>query len=110
MRRYDALFPIRGRAAANLWPCAFWPFDPEPAVAIGRQDGGQTTLLVQSVRDPATPIDGALTMRTTLGARARFVTVENGAHSVVFNGVDSCADAKVGELLAAGTVPNDSYC
>lgn len=50
VRTYDALFPIHGRAAANIWPCAFWPFDPEPAVEIGRQTGGRT-LLVQSVRE-----------------------------------------------------------
>ena len=98
-----------GRAAANIWPCAFWPFDPEPNVEIGRQAGGKT-LLVQSVRDPATPVDGAVAMRATLGGASRLVTVEDGAHAVVFNGLNSCADSRAADFLADGVLGSDSLC
>jgi pimeloyl-ACP methyl ester carboxylesterase len=106
----DALFPLHGRAAANIWPCAFWPFAPrEPAVEIGPLRDG-AALVVQSVRDPATPLDGAVALRATLGSRARLVTVEDGAHVVAFNAINSCADAHAASFLATGRLPADSWC
>lgn len=45
----------RGGMAANIFPCAVWPVEPrKPPVRItghGRSD----VLLIQSLRDPATP-------------------------------------------------------
>jgi pimeloyl-ACP methyl ester carboxylesterase len=107
----DRLFPMIGPAAANIWPCAFWPFEPrDPVVAIGRLDNGQA-LLVQSIRDPATPYDGGLALRATFGSRARLVTVETGGHALGFTGRNSCADEVAGAFLASGQLPaRDRFC
>jgi pimeloyl-ACP methyl ester carboxylesterase len=110
VRLFDQLFPIHGRAAANIWPCAFWAFEPrEPAVEIGHLEGGKV-LLVQSLRDPATPYDGGVAMQATLGPRSRLVSVEDGAHVVSFNAINSCADEHATAFLAAGELPPAAYC
>lgn len=111
VRAFDELFPLHGRAAANIWPCAFWPVEPrEPAVAVGALTGGQA-LVVQSVRDPATPLDGGIAMRAELGSRARLVTVEDGAHVVAFNAINGCADAHAATFLTTGALPRkDAHC
>ena len=98
----DHLFPIIGPMAANIWPCAFWPFDPrDPVVDIGRLDGGKA-LLVESFFDPATPYDGALALRATFGSRSRLVSVGDGGHSIAYNGRNDCADAATTAFLADG--------
>jgi pimeloyl-ACP methyl ester carboxylesterase len=107
----DRLFPIIGPMAANIWPCAFWPFDPrDPVVDIGRLESGRA-LLVESFRDPATPYDGALALRATLGSRSRLVSVGDGGHSIVFNGRNTCADKATGSFLVTGRLPErDVVC
>jgi pimeloyl-ACP methyl ester carboxylesterase len=111
VRLYDRLFPIHGRAAANIWPCASWRFEPrDPAVEIGELRGGGKALLVQSVRDPATPYDGGVAMRLTLGARSRLVSVADGAHVVAFNAINGCADEHATAFLVAGALPQDTFC
>ena len=104
VRRFDELFPLHGRSAANIWPCAFWPFDPPPPVEIGNLEGGRA-LLVQSLRDPATPYDGAVALRATLGDRARLLTVEDVGHVIAFNRRNSCVDDYAAEFLVSGTQP-----
>jgi pimeloyl-ACP methyl ester carboxylesterase len=107
---YDRLFPIHGRAAANIWPCASWAFEPrEPAVAIGPLTAGKA-LLVQSIRDPATPYDGGAAMRAALGARSRLVSVQDGAHVVAFNAINACADRFATAFLVRGELGSDAYC
>jgi pimeloyl-ACP methyl ester carboxylesterase len=111
VRLFDFLFPIHGRAAANIWPCAFWSFEPrDRPVEIDTLKGEGKVLLVQSLRDPATPVDGGFAMRAALGARSRIVTVEDGAHVVAFNAINGCADAHAAVFLAEGTLPRDTYC
>jgi pimeloyl-ACP methyl ester carboxylesterase len=111
VRLFDRLFPIHGRAAANIWPCAFWEFEPrEPAVEIGALRSGGKALLVQSLRDPATPYDGGVAMRWTLGQKARLVSVEDGAHVVSFNAINSCADGHATTFLVTGQLPADTFC
>jgi pimeloyl-ACP methyl ester carboxylesterase len=110
VRTYDRLFPIHGRAAANIWPCAFWEFEPrEPAVEIDDMRGGKA-LLVQSLRDPATPYDGGLAMRAALGSRSRIVSVEDGAHVVAFNRINNCANELATAFFLEGTLPRDTFC
>jgi pimeloyl-ACP methyl ester carboxylesterase len=111
VRLYDRLFPIHGRAAANIWPCAFWPFEPrEPAVEIDHLDGAGRALLVQSVRDPATPYDGGVAMRVALGSRSRLVSVEDGGHVIAFNARNGCADEHATAFLVDGALPRDTFC
>ena len=111
VRTYDRLFPIHGRAAANIWPCAFWAFEPrEPAPTIGTLRGAGKALLVQSIRDPATPYDGAAAMRSALGARSRLVSVEDGGHGIAFDGINTCADGFAAAFLVTGELAADAFC
>jgi pimeloyl-ACP methyl ester carboxylesterase len=111
VRLFERLFPIHGRAAANIWPCAFWAFEPrDPAVPIGRLEGAGKTLLVQSLRDPATPYDGGVAMRLALGPRSRLVSVEDGAHALSFRDINTCSDGHATTFLVAGELPRDTFC
>jgi hypothetical protein len=46
--------PLTAGMPVNLYACAFWPAPAEPPVRIGA-DGPSDVLLVQNLRDPATP-------------------------------------------------------
>ncbi|WP_223244334.1 alpha/beta hydrolase [Streptomyces sp. CBMA156] len=89
---------------ANVWPCAFWPAPVEPAVRVtGR--GPTNILLLQTERDPATPLSGALGMRAALGGRARMVTVDGGNHGAYDPSTPSCAVTAADRFLATGVLP-----
>ncbi len=104
------LFPVAGSMAANIWPCAFWPDPVEPPVPI-TDDGPSNILLVQTLRDPATPWFGAVGMRFALGQRSRSVTVDAGDHGVYMLGVSECADAATTFFLVTGQLPaRDQFC
>jgi pimeloyl-ACP methyl ester carboxylesterase len=111
VRIADRLFPIVGGMAANIWPCAFWPFDPrDPVVDVGRLEDGNV-LLTQSIRDPATPLDGALALRVRMGSRSRLVTTGAGGHSIAFRDRNDCVDQAAGSFLATGQLPaRDVWC
>jgi hypothetical protein len=104
-------YPMVGAASANIWPCAFWPAEPiEPPVRIGDR-GPSNILLVQNVRDPATPLAGAREMRAALGDRARMVTVDQGGHGVFLLGANVCGNNVVTRYFVDGTRPTrDSTC
>lgn len=106
-----ALFPIAGAMAANIWPCAFWMNEPrEPAVPILRRHSGNI-LLVQGLRDPATPYDGAWAMRWALGNRSRLLSVEVGGHGLAYLKGNACADDAVTSFLETGRLPRtDGFC
>ncbi|MFJ9781311.1 alpha/beta hydrolase [Amycolatopsis sp. NPDC101161] len=96
--------PMFGAAAANVWPCAFWPSDPvEPPVRIGDR-GPSDVLMLQNLRDPATPLAGALRLRRAFGDRARVVTADQGGHGVYFN-ANTCANDAATAFLATGVRP-----
>jgi pimeloyl-ACP methyl ester carboxylesterase len=104
------IFPLMGGMPANIWPCAFWAFEPrEPRVEVARLGAGRA-LLVQSFRDPATPYDGAVALRFRMGARSRLLSVGTGGHSIAFTGKNQCADAATAAFLVTGELPNDSVC
>ncbi|HEU5156788.1 MAG TPA: alpha/beta hydrolase [Streptosporangiaceae bacterium] len=102
--------PMYGPAAANIWPCAFWREDPvDPPVRISDQ-GLSNMLLVQNMRDPGTPLVGALEMRRALGDRARMIVVDQGGHGAYLNG-NTCADNAVARFLVDGQrPPQDTSC
>ena len=102
-------FPVAGAMAANIWPCALRKQEPaEPPVAM-RNSGGGKVLLVQGLRDPATPYDGAVAMRVALGNRSRLATINAGGHSMAYTGKNACADGVATRLLVEGAM-SDSYC
>nr|WP_116203618.1 alpha/beta hydrolase [Amycolatopsis circi] len=106
-----AEFPMLGGAEANVWPCAHWAAQPlEPPVQFSDQ-GPSNLLLVQNLRDPATPLSGALETREAFGSRARMVTVDQGGHGVGLPYLNSCGFAAVTDYLVHGTRPEaDKFC
>jgi pimeloyl-ACP methyl ester carboxylesterase len=103
--------PLTAGMPVNIGPCAFWPYPPaEPPVRI-TPDGPSNVLLVQNLRDPATPYSGAMEMRRALGDRARLVTVDSGGHEAYLAHGNACGDRLVTEFLATGRRPaRDAFC
>lgn len=109
---HDSLYyPLAGSMAANVWACAKWPNAPkEPKVTITNQ-GVRNILLVNSRRDPVTPVSHAQQMRNALGNRARMVIAEQGGHGVYLATPNTCATNYVTNFLVSGTLPSsDKTC
>jgi len=109
--RDRAAHPLTAGMPVNIGPCAYWPYRPaEAPVRVGAQ-GPSNVLLVQNLRDPATPYSGALRMREALGSRARMVAVDSGGHgSYLVNG-NACGDDTVTTFLVTGRRPaRDTIC
>lgn len=105
-----ALFPVMGGMGTNIWPCAFWRDPVEPPVKV-TDDGPANILMVQTLRDPATPYLGALGMRRALGQRARMVTVDTGNHGAYDPSTPSCAVRETHRFLETGVLPlRDQFC
>jgi pimeloyl-ACP methyl ester carboxylesterase len=103
--------PMFGAATANIWPCAFWPTDPVKRPVRIDDRGPSNILVVQNLRDPATPLAGARELRAALGQRTRFVTVDQGGHGVYLAGTNTCGNDTVTRFLATGErPPGDSHC
>ncbi|WP_410648208.1 alpha/beta hydrolase [Amycolatopsis sp. cmx-4-54] len=104
-------YPMFGAAGANIWACAYWPSEPiEPPVRIGDR-GPSNILMVQNLRDPATPLSGAKEMRRALGDRARIVTVDAGGHGVWLSDENACGNNAVNRFLVEGKRPaRDTAC
>ncbi|MDH6141947.1 MULTISPECIES: alpha/beta hydrolase [Kitasatospora] len=103
--------PLTAGMPVNVMPCAFWPAKPtEPPVVVG-DHGPSNVLLIQNLRDPATPYSGALRLRSDLGDRARLVTVDSGGHDAYLANGNACGDDLVTEYLVTGRRPEqDAYC
>ncbi len=103
-------YPMFGAAAANIYPCAFWPDPVEQPVRISDRGPGNV-LMVQNERDPATPLAGARSMRRAFGDRAAMLTVDQGGHGAYLFGTNTCADTRVTEYLLGGQRPaRDLQC
>ncbi|MEU3711895.1 alpha/beta hydrolase [Streptomyces catenulae] len=103
-------YPMYGAFTANIRPCAFWPDPVEPQVRIADR-GPSDVLMVQNLRDPATPLPGALRTRRALGGRARLVTVGQGGHVAYLTGTNACGNHAVTAYLVSGERPaHDTFC
>jgi pimeloyl-ACP methyl ester carboxylesterase len=111
LRLDSKLFPIFGPVGSTIWACAFWSHDRvEPPVTIG-PDGPANILIVQNLRDPATPFPGALAMRVALGPRARMVSVDQGGHGVYLAAPNVCGNVIPTAFLLSGELPEvDPFC
>jgi pimeloyl-ACP methyl ester carboxylesterase len=98
-------FPLTAGMPANIWACAFWPYDAEKPVRITAR-GPDNVLLIQNRRDPATPYSGALRMLAAFGHRARMVTVSSGGHDAYLANGNACGDDAVTAFLTDGTHEN----
>ncbi|WNV90103.1 alpha/beta hydrolase [Umezawaea sp. Da 62-37] len=106
--RQGALYPLHGYYQAAA-PCAFWQRPPlQLKPPTGR--GVPPILMVQSVRDPATPLEGA--QRAHQGfAGSRLLTVtDEGDHGIYAFG-NACVDDVVESFIVDGVVPrHDLTC
>ncbi len=100
-------YPMFGAAGANVTPCAYWPSEPvEPQVEI-TDEGPSNVLILQNLRDQATPLAGAQDLRDAFGDRARLVTADQGGHLSYLRLGNDCADDIATEFLLTGVLPAD---
>lgn len=107
-----ATFPMFGEVGSNIWPCAYWAHAPkEPLVPLSSL-GPRNVLLLQNMRDPATPYAGGPAMRNALGQRSTLTVVDAGGHgaSVLDFGANTCANRTMDRYLVTGALPPDGYC
>jgi pimeloyl-ACP methyl ester carboxylesterase len=101
-------YPLVGWSL-NQNPCAYWA-RPNVRLQHPTGKGAPTTLMLQSVHDPATPYEGAVTAHHGF-AGSRLVTVLNeGDHGQYING-NACVDAIGDAFLITGKAPaSDTSC
>ncbi|MFF9859220.1 alpha/beta hydrolase [Streptomyces tendae] len=106
-----ARYPMFGAAAANILPCAFWPYArAEKPVAIN-DDGPRNILLVQNLRDVPTPHVGGKLLRQKFADRSRLVSVDDSGHGVYVYGDNPCALNTTTRYLVDGKMPKmDAFC
>ncbi len=104
-------YPLLAGMPVNITACAYWKDRPAgPPVRI-TDTGPSNILMVQSLRDPATPYSGALKMRAALGDRARMVALGQGGHGMYLGNGNACGDRAVTRFLTTGHRPaHDTYC
>ncbi|QLH24928.1 alpha/beta hydrolase [Streptomyces sp. Rer75] len=104
-------YPLFGAATANITPCAFWPYAPaEPPVAVD-DDGPRNVLLVQNLRDPATPHQGGKMLRRKFADRSRLLSVDDTGHGAYVLGDNPCTLNTTTRYLVEGTMPEkDTLC
>lgn len=105
-----AAHPLTAGEPVNITPCAFWPAPAEKPTRI-TGNGPSNVLMIQNLRDPATPYRGALKMREAFGDRARLVSVDSGGHGAYLDSGNACGDLAVSTFLATGVRPErDVLC
>ncbi|MEW2292621.1 alpha/beta hydrolase [Streptomyces sp. NPDC006743] len=106
-----AAYPLTAGMPRNAMLCAAWPYPPRQAPVRITDRGPSDVLLVQNERDVATPLSGALKLRSALGRRAVMVTVNSTGHDAYLANGNACGDSTVSRFLATGRRPAaDVYC
>ncbi|GAA4909384.1 alpha/beta hydrolase [Streptomyces coeruleoprunus] len=100
-----ARHPLTAGLPVNVTPCAYWKDTPAERPTRITDQGPSNILMIQNLRDPATPYAGALKMRAALGDRARLVSVDRGGHGVYLGNGNACGDRAVTDFLRTGTRP-----
>ncbi|MER7706633.1 alpha/beta hydrolase [Kitasatospora sp. NPDC097605] len=96
--------PLAGaRTLAFSAVCASWPKSAAPRVRVTGA-GLPPTLMLNSVHDPATPIESALSAHQALRG-SRLVTVAGNGDHGQYPGPNACVRSAVESYLLAGTVP-----
>ncbi|MEV0025116.1 alpha/beta hydrolase [Streptomyces atroolivaceus] len=101
-----AAYPMLGGVSANIGPCAFWPEERMELPVRIRDRGPSNVLMVQSERDPGTPLAGARELRKAFGTRATMITVDGGEHGVYPFSRNTCANDPVTAYLTTGERPS----
>ncbi|MFJ9828989.1 alpha/beta hydrolase [Streptomyces sp. NPDC101160] len=97
--------PLTAGMPVNVTPCAFWKGGPVEKPTRITDAGPSNILMIQGLRDPATPHFAGLKMREALGARARLVSVDHGGHGMYLSNGNACGDATVTRFLLTGERP-----
>ncbi|MFE6450489.1 alpha/beta hydrolase [Nocardiopsis dassonvillei] len=98
-------YPMYGAASANVMPCAYWNDAPsEPAVEI-TGEGPANVLVMQNLRDPATPHLGGVLLDEKFGQRSRLVSVDDSGHGAYVYGDNPCAWDVATSYLVDGEFP-----
>lgn len=110
--RADTLMnPRFGSVGSQIWPCAFWQTNAKESLTTLSSQGPRNILILQNLRDPATPYIGAQDMRDRLGRRAQFVTVDQGGHGAAYMSGNQCASDAASSYLTTGTLSaTDTVC
>ncbi|MET7617030.1 alpha/beta hydrolase [Streptomyces sp. NPDC005408] len=99
-------YPLTAGMPVNISLCSFWHDEPrERPVRITPDGGPSNVLLIQNLRDPGTPLTGALKMRKAFGQRARMVTVDSVGHGAYRANGNACGDDAVTRFLLTGERP-----
>ena len=104
-------YPLYGAASANITPCAYWHNDPVDPPVEFTEEGPENVLVLQNLRDPATPHLGGRLAREAFGDRARLVSVDDGGHGVYVYDDNPCALNTTTRFLLDGRLPEtDRFC
>jgi pimeloyl-ACP methyl ester carboxylesterase len=89
-------------------PCIFWDNRPAEQQELNGE-GVPPVLMVQSERDPATPIEGARNAHEAFKG-SRMVTITNDGNHGIYASDNTCANDVVEDYLVGGVVPRDRTC
>ena len=103
-------YPLTGGAGAAIWPCAFWASDPIDRPVEVNPRGRANILLTNNLRDPATTIGAATSLRRQYGDRARLVGVDQGGHGAYMFSPNACVQQIGTDFLVSGVRPADMTC
>ncbi|GAB3480517.1 alpha/beta hydrolase [Amycolatopsis cihanbeyliensis] len=91
-----------------IQPCIFWKNKPIDLPEVDGE-GVPPVLIVQSVHDPATPIEGAQRAHRAFEGSRMLTITDEGDHGI-YAGGNACADNVVERYLVDGVVPEDTSC
>ena len=103
----DQDLPLLG-AGWLIQPCIFWKKKPIDLPEVDGE-GVPPVLIVQSVHDPATPLEGAKRAHRAF-ENSRMLTITDEGDHGIYAGGNACADDVVEKYLVDGIVPEDSSC
>jgi hypothetical protein len=96
-------YPLTDGMAGNVWPCAFWHYRPHEPQVRPNPAGPRDILLLQNLRDPATPYSGARQTLEAFGHRAAMVAIDAAGHGVDFT--DPRVSGPFTSFLLTGRLP-----
>ena len=106
--RLGPKYPLLGWGM-NENPCFYWD-RPQLTMPVPTGNGVPTTLMVQSVHDPATNFSLAASAHSRY-AGSRLVTITGEGDHGIYGGVNKCADKIVNTFLTTGKAPDkDTSC
>ncbi|WP_433696917.1 alpha/beta hydrolase [Nocardiopsis sp. CA-288880] len=98
-------YPMYGAAPANVTPCAYWHHEPAEAPVEITAEGPDNVLIVQNLRDAATPYAGGVMLDEKFGQRSRLVSVDGNGHGAYLYGDNACAWNVTTGFLVDGEFP-----